>query len=70
MNLQVRILLMVTSLLAATVMLTTAVLAWGARRLTLAHIEADGILIGQMLAKWRNFQTRLPRRRRLKRSVI
>lgn len=60
MNLRVRILVMVTSLLATTVLVTTAVLSWGARRTTLHHIEGDGILMGQFLARMARFSEEVP----------
>ncbi len=51
MNLRLRILLMVTLLLAGTVSVTTAVLAWGTRQSMLARSEADGLVIAQFLAR-------------------
>lgn len=60
MNLRVRILLMVTSLLATTVVVTTAILAWGSRRATLEHIKNDGILIAQFLARMARFSELVP----------
>ncbi|HEY9648225.1 MAG TPA: PAS domain S-box protein, partial [Chroococcidiopsis sp.] len=60
MNLRVRILLITTSLLVATVMVTTTVLAWGARQATLKHITDDGILMGKFLARMARFSQQVP----------
>lgn len=60
MNLQVRILLMVTSLLATTVLVTTTILAWGSRRATLEHLKSDGILVAQFLARMARFSELVP----------
>jgi PAS domain S-box-containing protein len=60
MTLRIRILLMVTSLLAATVMVTTAVFSWGARRAILAETEANGVLIAQFLARMAKFAEQVP----------
>src|SRR6266508_3994719 len=51
MSLRTRILLMVTSLLAVTVLGTTAVLTLTTYRSLLAQTEEDGLLIAQLLAQ-------------------
>jgi PAS domain-containing protein len=51
MTLRIRILLMVTSLLAATVLVTTSVFAWGTRRSMLSHTQEDGVRIAEFLAR-------------------
>jgi PAS domain S-box-containing protein len=60
MNLRAKITLMVTSLLAATVMLTTTVLVLGARRAALSQMEASGILLGEFLARMARFSEQVP----------
>jgi PAS domain S-box-containing protein len=60
MKLRIRILLMVTSLVAATVLSTTLVLTLGARRAVLEQTEANGILIAQFLARMARFAERVP----------
>ncbi|MDX2213831.1 MAG: response regulator [Oculatellaceae cyanobacterium bins.114] len=55
MTLRIRILLMVTSLLAATVLVTTFVFAWGTRRAMLMHTEEDGIRTAEFLARMTRF---------------
>ncbi|MBD2461409.1 response regulator [Oscillatoria sp. FACHB-1407] len=55
MTLRIRILLMVTSLLAVTVLVTTSVFAWGTRRAMLKHTEEDGIRIAEFLARMTRF---------------
>ena len=51
---------MVTCLLAATVSITTTVLALGERRATLQNIQQDGILIAQFLARMARFSQQVP----------
>lgn len=60
MKLRVRILLLVTSLLAGTVMATTIVIALGARQAILQQTEANGILVAQFLARMTRFADRVP----------
>lgn len=60
MKLQLRILLMVTSLLAATVAVTTGVLSWGTRQSILAQTEANGLLIAEFLARMSRFADQVP----------
>jgi PAS domain S-box-containing protein len=60
MNLRAKITLMVTSLLAATVLLTTTVLVLGARRAALSQMEASGILLGEFLARMARFSEQVP----------
>ncbi|MBE9182565.1 response regulator [Oculatella sp. LEGE 06141] len=61
MTLRTRILLMVTSLLAGTVLVTTTVLTLGARQAILAQTEADGILVAQFLARMTRFTHQVER---------
>jgi PAS domain S-box-containing protein len=58
--LRTRILLMVTSLLAATVVVTTFTFAWGTRRATLEQTEANGILVAEFLARMAGFANQVP----------
>ncbi|HIK40315.1 MAG TPA: hypothetical protein IGS51_07090, partial [Thermoleptolyngbya sp. M55_K2018_002] len=60
MKLQLRILLMVTSLLAATVAVTTGVLSWGTRQSILAQTESNGLLIAEFLARMSRFANQVP----------
>ncbi|BAU42392.1 response regulator [Leptolyngbya sp. O-77] len=60
MKLQLRILLMVTSLLAATVAVTTGVLSWGTRQSILAQTESNGLLIAEFLARMSRFADQVP----------
>lgn len=60
MKLRFRILLMVTSLLAGTVMMTTTIIALGARKAILQQTEANGILVAQFLARMTRFVDRVP----------
>jgi PAS domain S-box-containing protein len=46
---------MVTTLLTATVLLTTTVMTFGARRAILTQTEADGILVAEFLARMTRF---------------
>ncbi|NJL20909.1 MAG: PAS domain S-box protein [Leptolyngbyaceae cyanobacterium SM1_3_5] len=55
-----KILLLVISLLAVTVFVTTAVFAWGTRRAVLAETEANGILVAQFLARMAGFANQVP----------
>ena len=55
-----KILLMVTSLLAATVLVTTAVFAWGTRRAVLDETQANGILVARFLARMAGFANQAP----------
>jgi PAS domain S-box-containing protein len=60
MKLRIRILLMITSLLAGTVMATTTIIALGARQAILKQTEANGILVAQFLARMARFADRVP----------
>jgi len=60
MKLRIKILLIVTSLLAGTVTVTTGLLAWGTYQSTLAQMEANGILVAQFLARMARFAEQVP----------
>jgi PAS domain S-box-containing protein len=60
MKLRIRILLMITSLLAGTVMATTTIIALGARQALLKQTEDNGILVAQFLARMVRFSDRVP----------
>jgi len=60
-TLQARIILLITLLLAVTVLATTAALTWTARESLLAQTEADGMLIARLLARSAEFADRVPR---------
>jgi PAS domain S-box-containing protein len=60
MKLRIRILLMITSLLAGTVMLTTTMIVLGVRQAILKQTEANGILVAQFLARMARFSDRVP----------
>lgn len=55
MSLRTRTLLLITSLLVATVLATSGVLAWASRHALVAQAEADGILIAHALARSAHF---------------
>jgi PAS domain S-box-containing protein len=50
---------MVTSLLSATVLVTTVVLAWGTQKALLARTEADAILVAKFLARMTRFSSQV-----------
>ena len=60
MKLRIKILLMVTSLVAGTVLATTAILALGARRAMLAQTQTNGVLVAEFLARMARFADRVP----------
>ncbi len=60
MKLRIRILLMVTSLVAGTVLASTAILALGARRAMLTQTKANGVLVAEFLARMARFTDRVP----------
>ena len=60
MKLRLRILLMITSLLAGTVMATAIIIAMGARQAIFQQTEANGILVAQFLARMARFADRVP----------
>jgi PAS domain S-box-containing protein len=60
MKLRIKILLMVTTLVAGTVMATSTIIALGARQAILKQTEANGILVAQFLARMARFADRVP----------
>ena len=60
MNLQMRTLLMVTTLLVIAVLATATVLTFTARQSILAQTKADGVLITELLARSAGFAERVP----------
>ncbi|MBN1220780.1 MAG: HAMP domain-containing protein [Anaerolineae bacterium] len=61
MTLQIRVLLMVTSLLIVTILTTAVALAWSARQSLLAETEKNGILIAELIARSTSFADQVPR---------
>lgn len=61
MTLQTRTLLMVTILLFAAVLATSAAITWTSRQAIIEQTEADGILIARLLARSAGFAEQVPR---------
>ena len=61
MSLQIRVLLLVTGLLAVTILVTAAALTWSAQQSLLAETEKNGRLMAELIARSASFADQVPR---------